>query len=243
MVTCPWANPATPECNYIRVQNDLATNGFSEKQVQAILFKSATELPQCDLSLQNCQMHVTLPDAYLSEEYLGRIMRYLKQGLPASGIAPRYPNLKQVFITSRTYGGYANGTAHGCLSPEPYAFESGFAVQKLIVAQIKYQQQPGGDGHSGSVGPNDAPWINWGPYLWTNGDFGRADGLLWCNGQSTGLCQQANIDVRWGDKDNLTNFWGDHTHPSRWGAEKVALKLVDFIQSSPFVTPWILPSQ
>ena len=86
---------------------------------------------------------------------------------------------------------------HGCLSPEPYAFESGFAVQTLIVAQIKYQQQPNGDGHSGSVGPNDAPWINWGPYLWTNGDFGRADGLRWCNQNAPpSQCATLPRDVR-----------------------------------------------
>jgi hypothetical protein len=51
-------------------------------------------------------------------------------------ILPRYPNLKQVFITGRIYGGYANGTAHGCLNPEPFAYELGFTVQRAIVTQI-----------------------------------------------------------------------------------------------------------
>ena len=81
-----------------------------------------------------------LPDAYESQIYIGNILRYLKcckldpYGMP--GTFPRYPNLKQVFITSRTYGGYANGTEHGCLMPEPFAYEEGFAVQRSIVAQI-----------------------------------------------------------------------------------------------------------
>jgi hypothetical protein len=54
-------------------------------------------------------------------------------GLPTP--LPRYPNLQQVFVTSRIYGGYANGTAHGCLNPEPFAYEEGFAVQRLIADQ------------------------------------------------------------------------------------------------------------
>jgi len=37
------------------------------------------------------------------------------------------------FLSSRIYAGYATTL----LNPEPYAFESGFSVQRLVQAQIK----------------------------------------------------------------------------------------------------------
>jgi hypothetical protein len=246
-----------PECNYDRVAQDLNNNGFAEAQVQAILIKGAVNFPRCDLSGLHCVSGVTEPDAYTAERYLGDIVRYLKC-CKADG-TPRYPNLKQVFITSRTYGGYAKNTGTqggqfaGCVSPEPYAFEEAFAVRRLIVAQIS--QAGGGnppvDGYAGAVKyPDNAPWFDWGPYLWTNGDQGRSDGLLWCNGQTAGNCRNRPRDVRYGDLTNDMQqqmFWGDYTHPSQSGAEKVAGKLVEFIGAkpgvpgSPFITPWILP--
>ena len=139
--TFDHSSSLNPECNYIRVRDDLSRNGYSEKQVQAIFLKSSTAFPQCDLKLQHCVQSspASIPDAYVSEQYLGNILRYLKcckrdpYGQP---IGSRYPNLKQVFLSSRIYGGYANGTDHGCTNPEPYAYESGFAVQRSIVAQI-----------------------------------------------------------------------------------------------------------
>ena len=39
-------------------------------------------------------------------------------------------------LTNRIYGGYANGTLNGCLMPEPFAYEEGFAVERIGVAQI-----------------------------------------------------------------------------------------------------------
>src|SRR5262249_27172484 len=45
----------------------------------------------------------------------------------------RFPNLKLVYLSNRTYGGYARTP----LNPEPYAYESGFAVKWLIEQQLK----------------------------------------------------------------------------------------------------------
>jgi hypothetical protein len=73
----------------------------------------------------------------------------------------RYPNLRLVYLSSRTYGGYAITG----LNPEPAAYDSGFAVRGLI------QERMGGT--------LKGPWLGWGPYLWTDGLVGRNDGLIW----------------------------------------------------------------
>jgi len=73
----------------------------------------------------------------------------------------RYPNLRLVYLSSRTYGGYAITG----LNPEPAAYDSGYAVRGLIQQRM-----------SGKV---KGPWLGWGPYLWTDGLRGRRDGLVW----------------------------------------------------------------
>ena len=74
----------------------------------------------------------------------------------------RFPNLRLVYVSSRTYGGYA--ITH--LNPEPFAYESGFAAKWLVQ-----------DGIEGRLGGR--VWVGWGPYLWTDGLVGRRDGLTW----------------------------------------------------------------
>lgn len=252
-----------PECNYKRVRNDLNYNfsvggtHFTENQVQAIFIKASDSFPNCDLKHLYCTTDSgDMPDAYLSEQYLGNILRYLKCcKLNADGSSsgvPRYPNLQQVFIASRTYGGYANGMPHGCLMPEPFAYEHGFAVQRAIVAQIN--SVPGGDpapyigavdytldANGNNVG--HAPWFDWGPYLWTNGVSGRSDQLRWCGGQGGTACL-GTYDVRSGDLSNQTDYWGDFTHPTAQGEGKVATQLVKWVQGtlpSPqsYISQWL----
>jgi hypothetical protein len=245
--TCDWDlyNTYNPECNYYRVQTDLATNSFSEKQVQAIFIKTSDSYPQCDLKDLYCNHNITdTPDAYQSEIYLGDILRYLKcctldANHHSTGI-PRYPNLKQVFVTSRIYGGYANGNAvHTCLMTEPFAYEEGFGVQRLIVARIDRNISD----YAGDVRyPESAPWVDWGPYLWASGTTARSDGLAWCNGQFLFQCHFGDRDVRYGDLAYPTIYWGDFTHPALTGLQKVANQLVNFVSGStvsPFVSGWI----
>jgi hypothetical protein len=229
-----------PECNYDIVNEQLTTNGYSEKQVQIVFFKSARGNPQCDLKFAWCADGQSEPDAYTSERILGNILRYLKC-CKADG-TPRYPNLKQVFLTSRIYGGYANGIGpHGCINPEPYAYESGFAVQRLIVAQIN--QASGPEQYAGTLSYALAPWFDWGPYLWADGENKRSDQLNWCNAQGDANCSLAQHDVRWGNPQDPSQ-WGDFTHPAAAGAQKVADKLVTFFTKgvlnggSPFVQHW-----
>jgi len=78
-----------------------------------------------------------------------------------------YPNLKLLFISSRSYGGYSDGTT----SPEPWAYEQGFAVKWAIHRQISGGTYwvPAEATHA-SVGPDSStPWISWGPYIWADG--------------------------------------------------------------------------
>ncbi len=78
----------------------------------------------------------------------------------------RFPNLRLAYLSSRIYAGYATTT----LNPEPYAYESGFAMRWVIDAQLK--------GAIPFDGPAPAvPWLAWGPYLWADGTRGRGDGL------------------------------------------------------------------
>jgi hypothetical protein len=240
-------NQMDPECNFYRVADDLRTNGFTEAQVQAIFIKSGDNFPSCDLQHNFCPTSTT-PDAYQAEIYLGDILRYLKccklnPDGTSSGIT-RYPNLKQVFLASRTYGGYANATSNGntCLNPEPFAYELGFAIQNAVVAQITTPSDPApylGAVDYKSDGTGHAPWFDWGPYLWAYGETARQfDGLRWCNGQTDAFCNQEH-DVNYGDPNDQTDYWGDFTHPAGSGVMRVANQLVTFIQSSPWVTPWI----
>jgi hypothetical protein len=252
-------SPNSPECNYVRVKDDLVRNHFSEAQVQAIFIKSADNFPHCDLKHAYWDMSCVpmpplnvVPDTYQAETYLGDILRYLKccKGGPGQGGGPRYLNLKQVFVTSRIYGGWANGNPNGCLNPEPFAYEEGFAVQRAIVAQINQTANPpiqGTDPYSGQLDYTVAPWFDWGPYLWANStNVSPGSGLNWCNYTTTTIqsCLGDPGDVRFGDQDSgWTQYYGDQVHPTGWGTSKVATQLLNWIEGSaplgqPYISEW-----
>ena len=138
-----WDSP-TDE-NYDRIRNTLLFPlGLSEKQVQVVWLKVANAIPEVSLPSQEA-------DAYHLLVHLGNIVRALKV---------RYPNLHQVFVLSRTYGGYANSP----LNPEPYAYESGFAVKWFIEAQIRQMQGGPIDKLAGDLNYDTvAPWLAWRP--------------------------------------------------------------------------------
>ena len=118
-------------------------------------------------------------------------------------------------------------------------------MQNAVVTQIAHPPDPAPylgavDYSPDSNGTNQghAPWFDWGPYLWAYGEAPRQDGFNWCKGQGDNLCSAAERDVIDGDLTD-SNYWGDFTHPAGPGVAKVAGKLVNFIQTSPWVTPWI----
>ncbi len=127
----------------------------------------------------------------------------------------RFPNLKMVYLSSRTYGGYAKTG----LNPEPYAYESGFSVKWLIEEQLKGDKELNFDPKKGAV---NAPWLSWGPYLWANGTAKNADGLAY------------------EESDFTAN---DGTHPSPAGQKKVAEHMLKFFKAEPTAQPWFVKTK
>jgi hypothetical protein len=193
-----WDEPSDP--NYDRVRDTrLAAAGVTERQVQVAWVKVANPRPTA--SLPNADA-----DAYLLVRQIGGIARALRS---------RYPNLRLAFLSNRTYAGYATTT----LNPEPYAYESGFAVKWVVDAQIVQMSGGGADARAGNLDYRGAaPWIGWGPDLWAAGTRARSDGLVWLP----------------------EDFQPDGTHPSPTGVAKVGRLLLEFLKSSPQTGCWFV---
>ena len=193
-----WDQPTDQNYNRVR-DEELAPWGLSEAQVQAAWVKVANAGPTSSLPNQNS-------DANTLVQQMGNISRALKV---------RYPNIKVVLFSSRIYAGYATGVS--MLNPEPYAYESGFAVKWLIEAQINQMNGGGVHALAADLDYNSiAPWIAWGPYIWADGMNASSDNLWW----------------------ECADFNNDGTHPSDSGRTKVANRLMQFMLSSPFAEPW-----
>ncbi len=135
-----WTSPSAE--TWGTVDTRLRSAGVSAAQVQAIWLKQAIAQPRGDFPTESKR----LADA-------------LRAIVDVS--AQRFPNLQQVFLSPRTYAGYASTT----LNPEPYAYESAFPVRAVVLDSV--------------AKPDARPWLGWGPYLWTDGAKGRSDGLVW----------------------------------------------------------------
>jgi hypothetical protein len=232
---CVWsvANGAPP-CDptlgnqYDRVRDTVLTPlGVTEKQVQITWIEQYDADPAstgfqtlCDPLTAGCSNDPSHTEALRFEQQMGDILRAAEK---------RWPNLKQAFLSSRIYGGYAT-TDH---SSEPYPYEYAFSTKWLIEAQV-LQMRGGGtaaiDPVAGDLNYTNgtAPWTAWGPYLWANGDTPRSDGLVWCNGHAGSPCN--------GEVD----FQTDGTHPNSQGAKKAANLLMNFFLASPY-TSWFRP--
>jgi hypothetical protein len=172
------------------VDTRLKTAGVTREQVQTAWIKQANAGPR---------------DGF--PKYAETLRDELKQIVQL--MHSRFPNLKIVYLSSRTYGGFAT-TA---LNPEPYAYESGFSVKWLIEEQLKGGKELNFDP---ARGPVKAPWLSWGPYLWANGAVKNADGLMY----------------------EESDFAKDGTHPSAAGQKKVAAQLLTFFKNDTTAKPW-----
>jgi hypothetical protein len=135
----------------------------------------------------------------------------------AENLQGKFPNIKLAYYSRMNYTGYSDGAA--TLNPEPWAYESGFAVKNAI------QDQIGGDpamNFNPALGPVLSPWVAWGPYYWANGMIPRSDGLTWS-------CQDMYIDG---------------THPSDpAGRIKVSTQLLNFLKTDDTASKWFLATE
>jgi hypothetical protein len=134
---------AKPGAGYWRaVDRRLSAEGATPKDVQVVWLKTAISGEER-----------TFPsDAKALRNQLRTIVQILGK---------RYRSLRLVYISSRTYGGYAITP----FNPEPAAYDGGFAVKWLIQERIASKAK--------------LPWVGWGPYLWADGLIPRSDGLTW----------------------------------------------------------------
>ena len=167
--------------------------GTSPAQVQAIWIKQALKGPREGFPAETQRLRDRLRD----------IVTVARR---------KYPNLRIAYLSSRIYAGYATTV----LNPEPYAYESAFAVRWLIDEQIRGAGELNADPAKGDV---KAPVLLWGPYLWANGEVPRNDGAL----------SYSRADLA-----------GDGTHPSKSGQEKVARLLLDFFTTDPLARGWFV---
>ena len=206
---------------------------LTEKQVQVLWIKNANPSPalhsppglvgirRCSLLPITVLARMGTIEACYYEEQLGETIRAAKV---------RYPNLQQVFISTRIYAGYASVP----LNPEPYAYEYGFSAKWLIQAQVNQIRHGTVDTVAGDMNYNSgmAAWTAWGPYLWAYGTTPRSDQLIWCNGQSGSPCN--------GEDD----FQSDGTHPNTSsGVPKVVNLMMKFFSTSPYTPSWFCASK
>lgn len=194
-----WDSPSEP--NYDRIRDTvLARAGLTEAEVKIVWLKVANRQPTIALPSASA-------DAYRLVEQMGNTVRALRT---------HYPNLRIIYLSSRIYAGYATTN----LNPEPYAYESGFAVKWLIQAQID-QMRNGGtvvNARAGDLDYKTTPWLAWGAYLWADGMNPRSDGLTW---------------VR-------SDLQSDGTHPSMSGQQKVGSLLLASFKSEATAQSWFL---
>jgi hypothetical protein len=174
------------------VDNILKAAGVTRAQVQAAWIKQADAGPT-----QGFPKY-----AQTLQAELAKIVQLLHK---------RFPNLKLVYLSSRTYAGWAKTR----LNPEPYAYESGFSVKWLIEQQIKGDPSLNFDPAKGDV---KAPWLSWGPYLWAK-DSKRGDGFSY---------EERDFSA------------SDGTHESQPGQEKIGSALLGFFKTDTTAKVWFV---
>ncbi|WP_420630597.1 hypothetical protein [Candidatus Leptofilum sp.] len=187
---------ANPNDEYWSVLTERLTDaGLSDAQVQVVWLKNARARAKAPFPV----------DALLLKNDLRETITLLHE---------RFPNLKIVYLSSRTYGGYATID----LNPEPHAYQSAFAVKWLIEEQIEGDAGLNFNSNNGSV---TAPWLSWGPYLWADGIANEGSGFVW---------EQSDF-----------SYDGTHTSPS--GQAKVAGLLYYFLHTDETAVPWFLTTE
>jgi hypothetical protein len=163
-----WAMASENEDPWLELSERITGAGLHPCQVQVAWIKQAERTPG---SLGSFPTHA---------EVLRDDLRSI-----VTKLASFYPSVRLCYLSSRTraYTEVANS-----LNPEPFAYESAFSVRWLIEEQLNGLLPYGP--------PNPvAPWLSWGPYLWTDGEGGRSDGFAWsCSDLEGGLVGALEVD-------------------------------------------------
>ena len=138
-----WANPNDAAWDF--AVEAAAEAGIRSDQVRVLWLKMGSQLP--DLGNGSFEERVALEHGWLTD---------------ILGIAADvFPNVRQVYLSSRIYGGYELSPNHA----EPQTgYDNGFSVQAVV---------------ADAVAGKTPVWAAWGPYLWANGTTRRNDGLTW----------------------------------------------------------------
>ncbi len=194
--TLQWDDPADPQ--YSKVASNLTAQGLDPLQVQVMYVEIVIGGPTISLPDSNADMYQLVAAA-------GNQMRAMKV---------RYPNLRQTYVSPRDYAGHSKTLSN----PEPYAYETAFAVKRLIQAQINQLATGEIDSLAGDLSLALAPWLTWGPYLWATGTP-RSDGLFWV---------LADYDPK------------DGSHFSQRGETKASANMIGWFSNSPFSMCWLI---
>ncbi len=201
MSTEKWAMPVNPAQEpWHTALARLAAAGSSRFQVQVACMKVAHASPaQC-----MAEDGSSLGDAGQIAVNAAASARNLKQA---------FPNLKLLYVITRTYGGYALTQ----LNPEPFAYETGWGVKWLIEAQIDGSGTYGNLNWDPNGGAAAAAWMSWGPYLWAKG------------------VEPNHLGICWAPEDFRED---DRTHPASRGVDKAGTALVRFFMEDATTRPW-----
>jgi hypothetical protein len=181
------------------VEEQLTKNNVTAREVGVIWFKEAEASPHDTVFPHHADTLI---------QYYTRILQHIQR---------LFPNVQLCYLSSRIYAGYATSN----LNPEPYAYESGWAVKWLIEHQINGDSDLDYSSSAPTYKPK-VPLLLWGPYLWADGTTPRSDGLTW-------ICPD--------------DFNSDGTHPSASGRIKVAKRLLDFFAHDVTTVEWFLSQQ
>jgi HYDIN/CFA65/VesB family protein len=189
-----FANLSSPFWTTL-LNNIIPNAGVTRKQVAVVMFEDVDVFPTGTYPADMAQLQSEFETI-------------------AHNMLVEFPNVKLMYYVPRFYAGYS-GTFDKS-SPEPYAYEQGFAIQGAIVAQINGKASLNYNPANGTV---MAPWMGYGAYTWANGMIARADGLTYS-------CQDVRSDGR---------------HPSvLYGAPKVAAQFLNFFKTAATTMPWFL---
>ncbi|MCX7012354.1 MAG: hypothetical protein NTW86_07300, partial [Candidatus Sumerlaeota bacterium] len=170
MIQNPGQNPIADEYWKQWIPNKMKAAGVTNPQVEAIWLKETDaplgpatlkQLGVEDVDKYELPLRMEFPKgAQTLEGELETIVRHMPEF---------FPNVKLVYVSSRSYGGWAAREGNR----EPWSYETGFAVKWLVEKQLQGDPSLNFDPAKGKV---VAPWLSWGPYLWANGEKARKDG-------------------------------------------------------------------